>query len=244
MNWIDNTLAEEAKTATWLIVCGHYPIYSVGVNSDNTVLLENLQPLLEKHKVHMYIAGHDHNHQYTTMPDGIRYVVSGQSSGRGPFGPSGYNKLGVSVSTDYIQHYFSECGFAYAEVDSEQFKTVFVNHDGDIRYTGVMANPFNHEEEEKHYHVDFSALAKTVESSAVGIGFVIIFPTVVLTVALFLFVNRSSPQVQQMKQKFVEMLHPNTSVTRRSPSSIDDSIRSNVGLTSDMDRSNRTQYSI
>ena len=42
---------------------GHYPIYSVGVNCDSNVLLALLQPLLEKHQVHMYVAGHDHNTQ-------------------------------------------------------------------------------------------------------------------------------------------------------------------------------------
>ena len=55
LEWIDYTLEEEAKTATWLIVAGHYPIYSVGVNCDSVTLLKSLQPLLEKHKVHMYV---------------------------------------------------------------------------------------------------------------------------------------------------------------------------------------------
>lgn len=54
----------------------------------------------------MYISAHDHNSQvdiltrsvifltrtrvymqFTRMPDGVVYVVSGQSGGRGPFGP-------------------------------------------------------------------------------------------------------------------------------------------------------------
>ena len=87
LQWIDDTLAVEKETATWLIVMGHYPIYSVGANCDNVYLLNDLLPLLQKHRVHMYVAGHDHNHQWIEK-DGITYVVSGQSGGRGPFGIS------------------------------------------------------------------------------------------------------------------------------------------------------------
>lgn len=142
LEWIDYTLEEEAKTATWLIVAGHYPIYSVGVNCDSVTLLKSLQPLLEKHKVHMYIAGHDHNHQWIEMNDGIVYVVSGQSGGRGPFGPEGVKCMGTSRSTNYIKNYFSECGFAYAEVDSTKLSVSFVNSKGLKKFTGAITNPF------------------------------------------------------------------------------------------------------
>ena len=52
LKWIDQALEEQSKIATWVLVAGHYPIYSVGVNGDNTVLLGELHPILVKHKIH------------------------------------------------------------------------------------------------------------------------------------------------------------------------------------------------
>lgn len=225
LDWIESTLRAQYDIATWLIVVGHYPIYSVGVNSDNQVLLSNLNPLLEKYHVHMYIAGHDHNHQYITMPSGVTHVVSGQGSGRGPFGHSAVSMLGVSASTNYIRKYFSDCGFAYAEVDSERFTTVFVDVDGEIRYTSSMTNPLHAAERDEgtgtDYYKKIKDFTSTVESSHYGIIFIVALPTVLLTVALFLVVHRNS------------IFSGGRASSVRAPSSIDDSIRSNIGLTSD-----------
>jgi hypothetical protein len=77
------------------------------------------------------------------MPDGVVYVVSGQSGGRGPFGPEGVKCMGTSRSTHYIKNYFSECGFAYAEVDSTKFSVSFVNNKGLKKFTGTITNPFS-----------------------------------------------------------------------------------------------------
>jgi tartrate-resistant acid phosphatase type 5 len=45
---------------TWLIVCGHYPVFSVGSHGDTDELLVNLLPLLQQYKVDAYLSGHDH----------------------------------------------------------------------------------------------------------------------------------------------------------------------------------------
>lgn len=45
---------------TWLIVVGHYPIFSRGEHGDISELKEYLLPLLIKYKVNAYICGHDH----------------------------------------------------------------------------------------------------------------------------------------------------------------------------------------
>jgi hypothetical protein len=46
---IENTLA--ASTADFLIVGGHYPVWSVCEHGPTTVLVNQLKPLLEKYKV-------------------------------------------------------------------------------------------------------------------------------------------------------------------------------------------------
>ena len=78
--WLDRTLAE--SDAPWKIVVGHHPIYVGSVRySDNLRLVESLVPLLEKHGVQMYLAGHDHNLQHH-RPEGsvVDYFVSGAGS--------------------------------------------------------------------------------------------------------------------------------------------------------------------
>ena len=82
--------------------------------------------------------------QYIPMPDGVVYVVSGQSGGRGPFGEEGVKCMGESASTDYIKTYYSECSFAYVEVDSKALSISFVNVDGHKKFSGTLTNPFEH----------------------------------------------------------------------------------------------------
>ena len=44
----------------WLLLMGHYPIYSTGSHGDNEELLQNLLPFFEKYNVNAYFSGHDH----------------------------------------------------------------------------------------------------------------------------------------------------------------------------------------
>ena len=78
--WLDRTLAN--SEAQWKIVVGHHPIYVGSVRySDNERLVERLVPLMERHGVQAYFAGHDHNLQHH-RPDGssVDYFVSGAGS--------------------------------------------------------------------------------------------------------------------------------------------------------------------
>ena len=50
--------------------------------------------------------------------------------------------MGESAATDYIQSYFSECSFAYAEVDSKELKITFVNADGMKKFSATLDHPF------------------------------------------------------------------------------------------------------
>jgi predicted MPP superfamily phosphohydrolase len=74
LDWLDRALA--ASKAKWNIVYGHHNIYSTGMYPDNQVMIEDVNPILKKHKVRLWINGHDHNYQRWNF-DQITYLVCG-----------------------------------------------------------------------------------------------------------------------------------------------------------------------
>jgi tartrate-resistant acid phosphatase type 5 len=87
-DWLDKAL--NASTARWKIVIGHHPIYTTitGFGHDQPDLIARIDPILRAHKVPIYICGHDHTLQSTTL-NGITYVVNGAGSNTYSPGPPG-----------------------------------------------------------------------------------------------------------------------------------------------------------
>lgn len=59
--WLKTTL--EKSNADWLIVAGHYPVYSIAEHGSTDCLVQQLKPMLVANNVALYINGHDHNLQ-------------------------------------------------------------------------------------------------------------------------------------------------------------------------------------
>ena len=258
LQWIDDTLLEQSKHATWLVVTGHYPIYSVGVNGDNTVLLRYLAPLLVKHKVHMYIAGHDHNNQYATMNDGICYVVCGQGAGRGPFGAESVKFYGLSASSRYQKYFNGDSGFAYVSVDKNTLNTTFVDVAGNIRYTGVLQNPFSAEYRASLLTVESYSKSDNHHSQShrgAWIAEAILIPGMLLVVVVGMYLFRDTPpvlfaiataqqagdKVKVLSQRVHDNIFGESGSLIRPSVDMDASTRSDVGFTADMDRSGRRE---
>lgn len=75
LEWLDDTLA--SATSRWRIVAMHHPPYSSGRHGSTARAEELLVPILERHRVDLVLAGHDHNYERTIPLDGVTYVVSG-----------------------------------------------------------------------------------------------------------------------------------------------------------------------
>jgi hypothetical protein len=80
LRWLDSTLA--ASTAQWKVVVGHHPVYVASSKyEDNPYLLSDLKPIMERHGVQVYFAGHDHNLQHLRPEDSpVHYFISGAGS--------------------------------------------------------------------------------------------------------------------------------------------------------------------
>ncbi|MGI4828657.1 MAG: metallophosphoesterase [Janthinobacterium lividum] len=68
LQWLEQQL-QRPRTAPFLIVMGHHPVYSNGPHGDHPVLVRDWDPLFLKYKVDLYMAGHDHDLQVLQFED-------------------------------------------------------------------------------------------------------------------------------------------------------------------------------
>lgn len=72
-DWIERQL--EASTADYVLVGGHYPVYSVCSHGPTETLIQHLRPLLQKYNAH-YLSGHDHCMMHM-LERGVNYILTG-----------------------------------------------------------------------------------------------------------------------------------------------------------------------
>ena len=111
--WLDAELSKPLKTP-FLVVMGHHPIYSNGVHGDHPVLIKDWEPLLRKHNVHLYLAGHDHDLQHLEFANHpTSFFMSGgggadlyrltiESTERGPYAQKVYGFSHLEMTSDLL----------------------------------------------------------------------------------------------------------------------------------------------
>jgi predicted MPP superfamily phosphohydrolase len=74
-DWLESQLS--TSTADYILVGGHFPVYSACSHGNNPTLVAHLKPLLEQYDAH-YLSGHDHcmNHLQETDKK-VQYVLTG-----------------------------------------------------------------------------------------------------------------------------------------------------------------------
>lgn len=80
--WLEKVLAEAGPTVKWKIVVGHHPMYTAGNRAlREPHLRHSLESILEKHKVDVYLSGHEHHLQYYHPKDKVtHHFISGAGS--------------------------------------------------------------------------------------------------------------------------------------------------------------------
>jgi acid phosphatase len=74
IDWLGRELA--GSTARWKFVVGHHPVYSGEFGKASQALIDWLVPLLERHRVQVYLNGHSHTLEHIVVR-GVHYLTSG-----------------------------------------------------------------------------------------------------------------------------------------------------------------------
>ncbi|XP_028568474.1 tartrate-resistant acid phosphatase type 5 isoform X2 [Podarcis muralis] len=131
MSWLRKQLANSQDD--YLLVAGHYPVWSVGKHGPTTCLVKHLQPLLLKYKATAYLCGHDHNLQYLQDKTGLGYVLSGA----GNFMDDNKQHL-HEVPAGYLRFFYghasSQGGFAYIEINAKEMSITYIEGKGKSLY--------------------------------------------------------------------------------------------------------------
>ncbi len=111
LEWLKVELAK--PRAPFTIVVGHHPIYSNGDHGDTKPIIAQWEPLLQKHHVHAYLCGHDHDLQHLEM-DGkfTSHILSGGGGAKTrklehpertmPYGKDVHGFTHISVQSDAL----------------------------------------------------------------------------------------------------------------------------------------------
>lgn len=124
--WLDGALG--ASRARWKLVVGHHTIHSGGSqHGDTPELVARLKPLLIRHKVQAYIAGHDHDLQHIRR-DGLDIVQCGAGMEARPV-----------KDVEGTRFCVAEPGFATVDVNRDTLTFTFRDHAGAPLYRGSIA---------------------------------------------------------------------------------------------------------
>ena len=150
--WVTSTLA--TSTADWIVVVGHFPVYSAGENGPTPALVTRLLPLMEAAGVALYISGHDHQLEHigpaasitsasgATAPGVVDFVVSGAGA---KYNETSDHEAELPADTLKFQ-YGMGCGFATVHVSREGWApsvltVTYWNAAGNVLYSFTKPNP-------------------------------------------------------------------------------------------------------
>eukprot|EP00954_Amorphochlora_amoebiformis_P003533 273738-Amorphochlora_amoeboformis.AAC.1 len=146
LKWIASAL--KSSKADFLLVGGHYPVYSIGSHGPTPLLELLLKPLLEEAGAH-YLCGHDHDLEHIDDGHGVTYIVTG-SGGAGccyddsnrdkvPKGSVKFAATGKDGSGHQSMPFPILGGFASVRLETESMEIVLHAHNGtELHRTGKI----------------------------------------------------------------------------------------------------------
>ena len=126
LRWLDAALA--ASRAEWKIVAGHHPVFSGGSGHGSTPeLIADVKPLLERHGVQAYLAGHDHDLQHIVVGP-VTYIQTGAGSETRPVSAIPGTRFAIDHS-----------GFTAYRIAGDRMTVDFIDHTGTVLHQAQIA---------------------------------------------------------------------------------------------------------
>lgn len=127
LEWLNDTLERAAEDTRWKIVVGHHPACSVGPRIRHRhvmVIRDVLARVFEKHKVDLYLSGHEHSLQHL-KPEGFTHqFISG----------AGSELTEVTAGIPYSRFEASVNGFMYASLNAGKLNMKVIDYTGKVLY--------------------------------------------------------------------------------------------------------------
>jgi hypothetical protein len=134
LNWFKSELA--SPRAPFTLVMAHHPLYSNGEHGDTPALIADWAPLLQQHRVHAYLCGHDHDLQHLELEGSFTsHILSGGGGARTrkqnvtarkiPYGKDIHGFTHISVQPDALT-------FAHHSVDGAVLHRFTKRTDGTV----------------------------------------------------------------------------------------------------------------
>lgn len=130
-NWLEKEL-RESNDIDYLLVGGHFPVWSVAEHGPTHCLVDRLKPMLEKYNVSAYINGHDHNLQHIKEDkSSVHYFTIGCAN----FVNTSQEHL-HKIPKNSLKFFWAEIkrngGFASVDVDDDALTITFVDSLGAV----------------------------------------------------------------------------------------------------------------
>jgi len=138
--WLEEQLA--ASKADYLLVGGHYPVYSVCEHGPTATLVTNLKPLLEQYGAH-YLSGHDHCMEHIVY-NKVNYIITGMGEeccydnsnlAKNPSGSVQWYVASNNKKSTYT------AGFSSLTATTEGLTVSFYDQAGNLIYTTPSISP-------------------------------------------------------------------------------------------------------
>ena len=128
------------KTAgiPYVIVAGHFPVWTIGEHGPTKCLVDQLRPLLHKYKVSAYMSGHDHSLQHLTdtyLNTTVQYIISGAGSKLVSSTANINNVPANSLKFNWPKGFeILNGGFVFAKATRQALSIQYMKADGTVLY--------------------------------------------------------------------------------------------------------------
>lgn len=178
--WLDETLLNLRLECSWVLVVGHYPVFSVGDHGDIPSMSVNFLPIIKRHSIDAYLSGHDHSLQHL-IDNEVQFFISGAGA-----------KMGNIVNPEKTRAQkvaFAQVtnGFMLHEFTQKQLKTSFINSQGETIYTysqdAKVFSTYEGDEPNPQVPTPIPDKKNSKSSSAAAVGIIVALVSVGILIA-------------------------------------------------------------